>query len=295
MASVQQNGDKKSDINYDYNYDYSKEPIEIRQVDAMAAFRWLRKGIRDITVSPTLSIGYGVVYTVVGLVLIALSWNHPIYAVGMVTIFYILGPLIAVGLYCMSRHIEAGVKPSWDSEGCRALCYNPEGYIGFAIIIGMLVVFWTIVAAVIIALNFQSFTVGDTLPETLSLLISNKNLYPVIGLLFLVGLAFAVLAFMISVISIPLMTHRKVDVVTAMIASARSVLTNPVPMFLWAGIIVLMIGLGFLFAFVGIAITLPIIGHASWHVYRDVIVDNRILTAKPDCDVPVFPFLRGKI
>ncbi len=291
METVQQNTSSKSDA----NYDYSKEPIEIRKVDTMAAFGWLRKGIRDLTVSPTLSIGYGLVYAIVGMVLIALSWNKPIYAIGMVTIFYILGPLIAVGLYCMSRHIEAGVKPSWDREGCRALCYNPEGYIGFAIIIGMLVVFWTIVAAVIIAINFNNFTIADTLTETVSLLMQNKELYPVIGILFVVGLAFAVLCFMISVISIPLMTHRKVDVVTAMIASSKTVIKNPVPMLLWAGIIVLMIGLGFMFAFIGIAITLPIIGHASWHVYRETVVDDRILTASPDCDVPVFPFLKGKI
>ncbi len=286
-----QNTNSKSDV----NYDYSKEPIEIRKVNAMAAFGWLRSGIRDLTVSPTLSISYGLVYAVVGLVLIALSWNKPIYAVGMVTVFYILGPLIAVGLYCMSRHIEAGVKPSWDREGCRALCYNPEGYIGFAIIIGMLVVFWTIVAAVIIAINFNNLTIAGSITETVSLLMENKALYPVIGILFLVGLAFAVLCFMISVISIPLMTHRKVDVVTAMIASAKTVLRNPIAMFLWAAIIVLMIGLGFAFAFIGVAVTLPIIGHASWHVYRETIVDDRVLTAAPDCDVPVFPFLKGKV
>lgn len=291
MTTMQRDDEKKSDT----SYDYSKEPIEIRKIEPMAAFRWLRRGIRDITVSPGLSLGYGLVYTIVGLVLITLSWNKPIYAMGMVTIFYMLGPLIAVGLYCMSRQIEAGVKPVWDREGCRTLCYNPEGYIGFAIIIGMLVVFWTIVAAVIIALNLQSFTIGHSVTETLSHLIENKKIYPVMGLLFLVGLAFAILAFMISVVSIPLMTHRKVDVITAMIASGKSVIKNPVPMFMWAAIIVLMIGLGFLFFFVGLAATLPIIGHASWHVYRDVIVDNRVLTAKPDCDVPVFPFMRGKI
>jgi len=291
MDTVQQDTSSKNDV----NYDYSKEPIEIRKVAPMAAFGWLRKGIRDLTVSPTLSISYGLVYAIVGLVLIALSWNKPIYSIGMVTIFYILGPLIAVGLYCMSRHIEAGVKPTWNREGCRALCYNPEGYIGFAIIIGMLVVFWTIVAAVIIAINFNNITIGDSISSTISLLMENKELYPVIGILFIVGLAFAVLCFMISVISIPLMTHRKVDVVTAMIASSKTVLKNPINMLIWAAIIVLMIGLGFAFAFIGVAVTLPIIGLASWHVYRETIVDDRILTAAPDCDVPVFPFMTGKI
>ena len=247
-----------------------------------------RQPINDLKISPSLSLGYGLVYAVLGLILIGLTYKTPIYAFGMVTLFYILGPLIAVGLYCMSRHIEAGVKPKWDKEGCRALCYNPEGYIGFAIIIGMLVVFWTIIAAAVIALNVSNIAIGDSLKDTLLLLMQDKQIHSIMGLLFLIGLAFAVLSYMISVISIPLMTHRKVDVVTAMIASAKSVMKNPLAMLIWAAIIVAMIGLGFMFAFVGVAVTLPIIGHASWHVYRELIVDDRVLTAKPDCDTPTF-------
>ncbi len=289
MATVQDTNES------DVNYDYSKEPIEIRKLEPMAAFGWLRKGISDLTVSPTLSIGYGLVYAILGLALIALSWNHPLYILGLVTIFYIIGPLIAIGLYCMSRHIEAGVKPSWNKEGFRAICYNPEGYIGFAIIIGLMVVFWTIIATVVVAVNFNDFAFGDSLASTAKLFITNEKIYPVLGMLTLIGLVFAVLCFMISVISIPLMTHRKVDVVTAMIASAQAVIKNPVAMLLWAILIVLMIGLGFLFAFIGVAITLPIVGHASWHAYRAVIVDDRVLTPKSDCDVPAFPYLRGKV
>lgn len=286
MATMQQDAG-----NIEVDYDFSKEPIEIREIDTMAPMKWLRKGISDLTVTPSLSIGYGLVFAVLGLLLIALTFQKPIYTLGMVTIFYIFGPLIAVGLYCMSRHIEAGVKPEWNSDGCKALCYNPEGYVGFAIVVGMLVVFWTIVAAAIIAINFNNIAIADSWSATMA---ANPQLYPFAGLLFLVGLGFAIVSYMISVISIPLMTHRKVDVVTAMIASAKSVMRNPLPMLIWAGMIVLMIGLGMAFFFVGIAVTLPIIGHASWHAYRELIVDDRVMTV-PDCDVPKFPKVGGQV
>ena len=90
------------------------------------------------------------------------------------------------------------------------------------------------------------------------------------------------------------MTHRKADVVTAMVTSVRAVKKNPVVMFTWAFAIVALIGLGFAFFFVGVAITLPIVGHASWHAYRELVVDDRIMTVD-DCDLPVFPFMRGKL
>jgi uncharacterized membrane protein len=208
----------------------------------------------------------------------------------MVTIFYLAGPVIAVGLYCMSRHIEAGVKPSFN-EGCRAMCYNPVGIISFSIVMGMLIVFWTIIAAALFAVYFGGMTISG---DILATMMANKQIIPFAALMAVVGLFFAVVSFSLSVISIPLMTHRKADVVTAMVTSVRAVKKNPVVMLTWAFAIVALIGLGFAFAFVGVAITLPIVGHASWHAYRELVVDDRIMTAD-DCDLPVFPYMKGKL
>ncbi len=270
-------------------FDYS-EKIEIRKIDSSAPMRWLSKGISDFKVSPMLSLSYGILYAAIGLLLIWLTYKNPIYTFGMVTVFYLVGPIIAVGLYCMSRHIEAGVKPSFN-QGCRAMCYNPVGIVGFSIVIGMLIVFWTIITAALFAVYFGSMTITDGFFDTL---MANKQVVPFAGLLTIIGLFFAVICFMLSVISIPLMTHRKVDIVTAMVTSVRAVKKNPVVMFTWAFAIVALIGLGFAFAFVGVAITLPIVGHASWHAYRELVIDDRIMTVD-DCDLPVFPFMKGKL
>ncbi len=270
-------------------YDYNQK-IEIRKIDSSAPMRWLSKGISDFKVSPMLSLSYGILYAAIGLLLIWLTYKNPIYTFGMVTIFYLAGPVIAVGLYCMSRHIEAGVKPSFN-QGCRAMCYNPVGIVGFSIVIGMLIVFWTIITAALFAVYFGSMTISDGFFDTL---MANKQIVPFTALLMVVGLFFGVVCFMLSVISIPLMTHRKVDIVTAMVTSVRAVKKNPLVMFTWAFSIVALIGLGFAFAFVGVAITLPIVGHASWHAYRELVVDDRIITVD-DCDLPVFPFMKGKL
>jgi len=270
-------------------FDYS-QAIEIRKVDSSAPMRWLSKGINDFKVSPLLSFSYGLLYAAIGLVLIYFTYKQPVYTFGMVTIFYLAGPVIAVGLYCMSRHIEAGVKPEFN-KGCKALCYNPVGILSFSIVIGMLIVFWTIITAAIFAVFFGHLTVSGDILATLA---ANNQVLPFFAIVFLVGLFFAVVSFMLSVISIPLMTHRKADVVTAMITSFRAVKKNPLVMFTWAFAIVALIGLGLAFAFVGVAITLPIVGHASWHAYRELVVDDRIMTAD-DCDLPVFPFMKGKL
>jgi uncharacterized membrane protein len=270
-------------------YDYTHR-IKIRKLDSGAPMRWLSKGISDFKVSPMLSLTYGILYAAIGLILIWLTYNNPIYTFGLVTIFYLAGPVIAVGLYCMSRHIEAGVKPSFN-QGCRAMCYNPIGIIGFSIVIGMLIVFWSIITAALFAVYFGGMTIHGHIIDTL---LANKQIIPFAGLLLVIGLFFAVVCFSLSAISIPLMTHRKVDVVTAMVTSVRAVKKNPLVMFTWAFAIVALIGLGFAFAFVGVAITLPIVGHASWHAYRELVVDDRIVTVD-DCDLPVFPFMRGKL
>ncbi|HHL19451.1 MAG TPA: DUF2189 domain-containing protein [Thiothrix sp.] len=272
------------------NEPYTK-PIEIRTLDSNAPMRWLRKGIDDFKISPMLSLFYGSMYTILGLVMIATTYQNPIYVYGLVTIFYLVGPIIAVGLYCMSRHIEAGVKPTF-GQGCTALCYNPVGIVSFAIIVGMLVVFWTIIAATIIALVFSNVTITDNLYETI---LANKDLLPFAGLLAAIGLVFAVISFSISVISIPLMTHRKVDVVTAIISSVRVVKQNPGVMLSWGIIIVTVMFLGFAFAFIGIAVALPVIGHATWHAYREVIIDHEKIMTADKCDIEAFPFFKGKI
>ena len=270
-------------------FDYSQK-LEIRKLDSSAPMRWLGKGVKDFKSAPLLSLTYGIFYAALGLILIWLTYENPIYAFGLVTIFYLLGPIVAVGSYCISRHLEAGVTPTF-KQGIKAFFYNPVGIAGFSIIIGILIIFWILIAGTLFAVYFGSPNLGDGIMDTI---LANDGSFKFIALLTIVGLAFAIASFMISVISIPLMIHHRVDVVTAMITSVRTVKKNPLVMLTWAFAIVALIGLGFAFFFVGVAVTLPIVGHASWHAYRELVVDDRIMTAE-NFTAPSFPNMKKKL
>ncbi len=113
-------------------------------------------------------------------------------------------------------------------------------------------------------MHTESFTSGLRDPQFMSFLI----------VFLLAGLVFAAIAFTISVIAVPMIIHRGVTVSTAISTSIRAVKTNPMPMFRWAATIAVLIAVGLGLFFVGLAIALPIIGHASWHAYREIVIDN---------------------
>lgn len=245
---------------------------DVNKVDAGASKRWLEKGIADFKVRPMTSLAYGAIYVLVGLVLAYFTLNNPMYMVSMVTGFLLVGPIIAVGFYCMSRKIEDGGTPTF-LQGFDAIKFNTISLISFALILGFLLIAWTRVASLVVALFFGSTVVSEDLIATIS---SNPQTIPFLVTYALVGLFFASVAFMISFVSVPLITNRKVDVVTAIVTSVKAVAKNPSVAISWAFIISTLIFLGFIFGFVGLAITLPIVGHASWHAYRELISERDV-------------------
>jgi uncharacterized membrane protein len=243
--------------------------LQVRDVEITASMRWLEKGISDFKKAPMISMSYGMLYVVAGLVLAWLAWENPLFIATMVGGFLIIGPIVAVGFYCMSRQIEEGGTPTV-SQGLDALRFNSISLISFTIVLGVLLSIWILLASVTIGLFFNNVSIGGDLWATV---LGNEQFVPFIIVYSLVGLLIAAIAFSISAISVPLITNHRVDVMTAIITSTRAVMKNPVAMLSWALIIATLMFLGFIFFFVGLAITLPIIGHASWHAYRDLIVE----------------------
>ena len=241
--------------------------LSVRKVDSEASMRWLNAGIKDFKASPGASIAYGLIYVVLGLVLAWLSWSNPIFITSLAAGFLIIGPIVAVGFYCMSRTLEQGGKPHF-SQGLDGLRFNGVSLINFAMVLGVLIGVWAVISAVTVALFFDNVTVTDS---ALGTLMGHEQFVPFLLAWMLGGALIAVVAFSISVISVPLITDKKVDFVTAMITSVKTVMVNPGVMLSWAFILATLVFLGFIFGFVGLAITLPIAGHASWHAYRDLI------------------------
>ncbi len=244
--------------------------LKVRTVDSESSMRWLNAGIKDFKASMGASITYGMIYVVLGLMLTAMAWNNPVFITTMAAGFLIIGPIVAVGFYCMSRTLEKGGKPRF-SQGLDGLRFNAVSLVSFALVLGVLMGIWAVLSSVTVALNFGNITITDSLLNTL---LSQEELVPFLFTWMLGGGLIAAVTFAISVVSVPLITDKRVDFVTAMITSVKAVMANPGVMLSWALILATLMFLGFIFFFVGLAITLPIAGHASWHAYRDLIAEE---------------------
>lgn len=244
--------------------------LVVRKVDSEASMRWLNAGIKDFKASPAASMTYGMIYVVLGLILAWLSWKNPIFVTSLATGFLILGPIVAVGFYCMSRTLEQGGKPHF-SQGIDGLRFNGVSLASFAMVLGILMGMWAVVSGVTVAMFFNNVTMTD---DWLDMLMAHEQFVPFLLVWAFSGALIAAVAFAISVVSVPLITDKRVDVITAMITSVKAVKANPSVLLSWAFILATLIFLGFIFFFVGLAITLPIAGHASWHAYRDLIAEE---------------------
>ena len=235
-----------------------------------APWRWLMAGWRDIMRAPIFSLTYGAVFSIIGY---ALTWgllqeSHFHFVLPLASGFMLLGPLFAVGLYDVSRRLEAG-EPVRLADCCMA-CQRNKGQIaliGLALMLFMLV--WVRVATLIYALFFVN--VAPALDQFFLETIFSEASLPFLIVGTLIGGVLAVVVFSISVISIPILLDRKVDALSAIMTSIEAVRQNWRAMWGWGCLIVLFTGAGIVTFYVGLVVTLPLIGHASWHAYRDLV------------------------
>jgi uncharacterized membrane protein len=242
----------------------------INKIPLDRPWTWLAKGFSDFRQAPAISLGYGILFALAGYLLIASLW-----AIGWIYLtlplaagFLIVGPLFAVGLYEVSRRLRTG-EPVTFGDALSAWKRN-GGQIGLMGVALLLLMFaWLRLAAMIFMLFF------GLEPPSLDTLVQQTVLSPD-ALPFLVtgsvvGAVLALIAFAISAISIPLLLdHPEANVVTAITTSVDAVKTNPAPMLFWGALIVLFAGAGLATFLLGLIITLPLIGHASWHAYQDL-------------------------
>jgi uncharacterized membrane protein len=245
--------------------------IEIAQVPFDAPWAWLAAGWRDLWSAPGISLLYGAAFAALSALLaLGLLWGGlASLTLALAGGFLLIGPAAAVGLYEVSRRLEEGQRLRLGEVLTRG--FRAAGQLGF---FGVILAFVYFVWVQLALLLFMLFFGGQPLPPAsafvAALLLTNHGL----GLLVagtVVGGVLAALVFAISVISVPLLMTRRVDAVTAVLASLRAVWLNPKPMALWAGLIASFMALGLATLFAGLAIAFPLVGHATWHAYRDVV------------------------
>lgn len=235
-------------------------------VDAAAPLRWLARGWRDLMTGPGLF--YGIAFVAMGWSLQAYLADQPHIALALGTGFALAGPFLALGLYDLSHQRERGVAADL-LPSLQAWRRHP-GPIGlYAIILLLLLAGWIRVSVVLVALFYQgAMPTATTFLKTL--LFSGGNLGFLV-VYFGVGAGFALLVFAVSVVSIPMMLDRGTDTVTSMIASCIVLARNPGVMAVWAAMIGVLILAGLATWHFALLVTGPLVGHATWHAYRDLV------------------------
>jgi uncharacterized membrane protein len=240
---------------------------KIRKVKPSIIINWLHAGVTDTRRAGLASLFYGIVFAAAGqLMQVIFAESHALFA-GLTTGFILLGPFLALGFYDMSRRMELGERPNL-SLSLFAWRTNILNVGLFAGLLAIVVLIWSRVSLVIFALFYEGGlpTFNDVVLNVITL---KQPTFTFVY--FALGGLFAAFVFGISVISLPLMIDRKIDAITASIYSIVTCVRNPFTMLLWGFCIVVLVGFGFATNFLGLIITMPIIGHATWHAYRDVV------------------------
>ncbi|MGB8250903.1 MAG: DUF2189 domain-containing protein [Azonexus sp.] len=239
----------------------------IARVPIGAPITWLSKGLSDLYAAPTASLFYGVAFAVMGWAIVFFYGHAYSLTVALMAGFMLLGPGLAMGLYGLSRQREAGQVPRLQPS-LSIWKANLSNLGIFALVTGVVLLVWARASLVVFAVFYSSGlpTASDFLRELLSF----ENVEFVTAYL-IIGSGFAAFIFSISVVAVPLMLDRDKDAISAMLLSIATVAKNPLPMLLWACLIVMLAGIGFATAFTGLIVTIPILGHATWHAYRALV------------------------
>lgn len=246
---------------------------KVRSISVEQPWQWLAAGWKDLWSAPTVSIPYGLIFVVMGYALVYTIETRFQYALALTTGFLLVGPFLSMGLYDVSRRLEAGRTPTLPLA-LTAWRNNLLPIALFGLLIGLLMIVWVRLAAVLFAvfMGGTNFAVDSSMTE----LFFRGSGFKFLIVFALIGALVAAVVFAISVVSIPMMLDRKIDFITAVLTSLTAVRVNPGPMTLWAILITIFTGIGLITFYLGLAIALPLIGHASWHAYRTLVDDQSI-------------------
>lgn len=264
--------DSDPDLGLPHNApDEMPEPAKIG-FDAIGAS--LRAGWRDFRRAPGYGLFFSAFYVLGGLVLTAVAaasgqewWLMP-FIVG----FPLVAPFAAVGLYEVSRRLEAGEPLIWREVMGTVFAQKDRQLPSMAMVVLLMFMFWVFVAHTTFAL-FMGVSALTNVTSSPEVLLQGRGLIMLlVGTL--IGAGFAAVLFSFTVVGLPLLLDREVDFITAIITSIKAVMLNPVVLAVWGLVIAAILLAGMLPLFLGLFIALPVLGHASWHMYRQLMPDD---------------------
>lgn len=246
------------------------DPV-VRSIAVGDAVEALIRGLRDFQAAPRYGLLFGSLYAAGGIAIFAclgaLGMTYMVYP--LAAGFAIIGPFVALGFYEVSRRLERSEPISlagiWNTVRSR----REIAWMAFVTVFVLVV--WMYQVRLLLALFLGNAGSFASMSEFIGIVLTTNE-----GLLFLavgnvIGAALALILFSLTVVSFPLLLERDVDFVTAMITSLRAVAASPLPMISWAVLVAVLLILSALPMFLGLVVTLPVLGHATWHLYRRVV------------------------
>ena len=251
-----------------------KRPVQpvIRRIGIADLQEALARGIDDFYAMPTHAMFLCVIYPIVGLVLARMAFGYSILPLlyPLASGFALVGPVAALGLYELSRRREAGL-PTSAGRAFDVLGSSSIGAItALALLLLTIFVIWVAVANAIYIATF-GYATPTSIENFAHDVLTTHAGWTLILVGNLVGLLFAILVLTISAVSFPLLLDRDVGAAVALLTSIRTVARNPFTMMLWGLIVAALLVVGSLPLFLGLTIIVPILGHATWHLYRRVV------------------------
>ena len=247
-------------------------PFVIRKIGLSDLGVALRRGWEDFKAMPSHAIVLCVIYPVLGIVLFRTVLGYSVLPLlfPLAAGFTLIGPFAALGLYELSRRRERGEEPSaWDAfHVLRAPSFG--AMLGLGVLLLVLFGTWIGAANAIYIATF-GHAPAASIPDFATRVLATPEGWSLIIIGCGVGFLFAVVALCVSVVSFPLMLDRHATTIDAIRTSLRAVMKNPIAMAAWGLIVAGLLVIGSLPFFVGLAVVLPVLGHATWHLYRKVV------------------------
>lgn len=243
-------------------------PLRVRKVHSLRTFIWLARGWSDFMDAPMVGLTHGVLMGAFGGLMLMLAWDRFWILAGAMSGFLMVAPILSTGLYAVSRALlrnePAGFEAVWAvwSSMDRRL-------VKFGILLTALGTGWVMTSAALITLGVKPAVTTPTDFLLRVVMAPNPGFFEI---WLLVGGVMAAPVFASSVVAIPLLVDRKVSVPRAVLTSWRAVMANPICMSTWAAIVMSLSLLGLCTMMFGLILVIPVLGHATWHAYRDLVV-----------------------
>jgi len=242
------------------------EPPPVNEQPAHTGLRWLRLGWQDMLRVGAPSLLHGVIVSLLCLLVVALTFLRWELVMIAASCFLITGPFLATGLYALSRDLECGESPSC-AHAVNAWRHASKCLLRFGLLLVLVCCLWVALSLALFYL-FVNVRIEQPLDFLRYVLTQHDGLFALWSIL---GGMVAAVVFGITVVSIPLLVDRDVNTWLAIRTSVRAVGQNPVTMLWWSLIILLATGLGFATGMLGFILIYPVLGHASWHLYRELV------------------------